>query len=198
MKPGGWRGDRPFLAREHGLVVAAILRVGVTARGDVRRERHVAEAVDRLIEGGAGKIEDESRFAVFPARRDGRGEAARKTRLVASAERDAIAGFKPFRRPSQSLPAIGSQSFDQRHGDLGGHLIAPSHAVELGGNDLGVVEDERIAGREQRRQIAHHSVGDVRSGVGLDEEKPASVARNHGAQRDQLLRQMKIEEIGTQ
>ena len=110
MKPRGGRGDRPLLAREHRLVVAAIFRVGVTARGDVRRERHVAEAVDRLVESWAGEIEDERRFALFPARRDGRGEATGKTRLVAFAERDAIAGVEPFRRPGQSLPAIGPQS----------------------------------------------------------------------------------------
>ena len=80
MKPGGRRGDRALLAREHRLVVAAVLRVGVTARGDVRRERHVAQAVDRLVESGAGEIEDKRRFAFVPARGDGRGEAAGETR----------------------------------------------------------------------------------------------------------------------
>jgi hypothetical protein len=180
VKPGGRRGDGPLLAREHRLVIAAIFRVGVTARGDVRRQQHVAEVMDRLIESGIGEIEDERRFAVLAARGDGRGEAARKTRTAAFAERDAVAGFEPFRRSRQSLPAIGPPSFDQRDRDLGGSLVAPPHALEFGGDDLGVVEDERIAGRKQRRQFAHHSVGDLRSGVRLDEEKARGIARDRG------------------
>ena len=181
MKPGGRRGDRALLAREHRLVIAAVLRVGVTARRDVRRERHIPQAVDRLVESGADEIEDERRFAFVPARGDGCGEAGGETRLVSCAEPDAVAGFEPFRRTCQSLPAIGPESFDQRDRDLGFSLIAPPHAVELGGDDLGIVEDERIAGRKQRRQIEHHPVGDRGRGPRLDEEEPGGVARDRGA-----------------
>ena len=56
-------------------------------------------------------------------------------------------------------------------------LICQDLAKQAGLDDLGVVEDECIAGCEQRREIAHHPVGHVRGGVRLDEEKPASVAR---------------------
>ena len=77
-------------------------------------------------------------------------------------------------------------------------LIAPPHAVELGRDHLGVVEDERIAGQKQagRSRIIRSAMSGA--GVRIDHQQPRRVARDRRAQRDQLLRQMIVEEIGTQ
>ena len=114
MQPGGRRGDRALLAREDGLIVAAVARVGGTARGDVRRQRHGAQRMDRLVERGAGKIEGKRHLALLAAGLDGRGEAAEQADIAPLAEDDAVARLEPLGRPGQSLPAIGRRAARSR------------------------------------------------------------------------------------
>ena len=154
--------------------------------------------MNRVVERRAGKIEGKRHFAVFPAGIDGRGEAAEETGIISLAEEDAVARLEPLRRPGQSLPAIGAKLLDQRDRDPRGSSIAPADSVKLGGDHLGIVEDERVARPKQLRQIADHAVGDRRFARGIDDKQPRGVARGHRAQRDQRLRQMKVEQIGTQ
>ena len=70
MQPGGRRGDRPLLVREHRLVVGAIGRRDPSARGDIGRQRRRADAVDRLVERRAVKGEGQSDLAVLAFRLD--------------------------------------------------------------------------------------------------------------------------------
>ena len=49
MQAGGRRCHRAFVAREHGLVIGAVARIRRTARGDIRRQRHVAALGNRLV-----------------------------------------------------------------------------------------------------------------------------------------------------
>ena len=63
MQPGRRRGHRAFGAREHGLVIAAVLLIGRAAAGDIRRQRHVAALLQRLVENGVGESEGERDLA---------------------------------------------------------------------------------------------------------------------------------------
>ena len=81
---------------------------------------------------------------------------------------------------------------------MGFGVVPLSGAFELGRDHLGVVEDERVAGGEQRRQIAHDAVGVERGGVRIDHEEPRRVARLRRPKRDQLRRQVKVEQVGAQ
>jgi hypothetical protein len=63
-------------------------------------------------------------------------------------------------------------------------------ALELGGNDFGVVEHQHVAGVEQRRQVEHRPVGDGRAANG---QQPRRIARARWAQRDTLGRKLEIE-----
>ncbi len=65
MQACGRRGDRSFLAREHGLVVGAILLVDAAAAGNIGRQRHVAALLDRLIEHRTVEREGKRDFATL-------------------------------------------------------------------------------------------------------------------------------------
>ena len=54
------RRDRAFVAREHGLVVAAVALVDRAAAGDIGRQRHVAALGQRLVEHRAVEREREA------------------------------------------------------------------------------------------------------------------------------------------
>jgi hypothetical protein len=62
----GRRRDGALRAREHGLIVGAVMLVGRTATGDVGRQRHVATLGQRLVEHGAVKREGERDFTTLP------------------------------------------------------------------------------------------------------------------------------------
>ncbi len=82
-------------------------------------------------------------------------------------------------------PAVQS-GLDPHH-----RAVALAQARQPGGDDLGVVEHDDIAGTEERRQIADDAV--VKATLGVDDEHPRRVARAHGPQGDQPLRQVEVE-----
>ena len=55
MQPRGRRRDRAFLAREHGLIIGAIVLVDLAAAGDIGRQRHVAALGQRLSSAASVK-----------------------------------------------------------------------------------------------------------------------------------------------
>src|SRR5271163_4746942 len=73
------RRHRPFLAREYGLVVGAVLRIDATAAGDIGRQRHIAALGERLVERGAGKGEAKHHLAALTFRLDGGVELLEET-----------------------------------------------------------------------------------------------------------------------
>src|SRR5262245_48182627 len=98
MQPGGGRGDGALVAREQRLIVGPVLVVGSAAQGDVGRERHRAPSFDRLVEGGAGKIEDERHLALFSPRLDRGCKVTEETDIASVAEPNAVPGFQSLRR----------------------------------------------------------------------------------------------------
>ena len=109
------------------------------------------------------------------------------------AEADAVADRQPLGRPHEGFPAVGADAHVQRRVDLRRRVAAPAHAAQLRRNDLGVVEDQQIAGLEQRRQVADDPVLERRPW--LDDQQPRRIARLGRAQRDPVFRQLEIEKV---
>ena len=104
---------------------------------------------------------------------------------------DAVARGQPPARLGEGQPAVVARALVQRH--LHRDLGAPgpgAAALELGGDDLGVVEDHEIAGPQDRRQLAHLAI--LETG-GPNHQQPRGVARAGRISRDQALRQLEVE-----
>ena len=149
MQPRGRRRDRAFLAREHGLVVGAVLLVDVAAAGDIGRQRHVAAFGQRLVEHRAGEGKGERHLAALvalPFLLDRGVELFEKADPPFAAEAHDVADREPLRRLDQSAPARAVEPLDQGRRD--GRLVlaaAEPPAVQIGGKDLGVVDDNGVA-----------------------------------------------------
>jgi len=66
------------------------------------------------------------------------------------AEFDPVAELDALARPGKGLPAAGIHAHVQRGGNRRAlRPVAQPHAFELGRDDLGVVEHQRVAGFEQ-------------------------------------------------
>ena len=66
----------------------------------------------------------------------------------------------------------------------------------IAGNDLGVVDHDGVTGAQKLRQIADGAVLELRHLPGPHHQKPRGVARRRRPQRDAILRQHEIEQIG--
>ena len=119
------------------------------------------------------------------------GDFSRTSAARSLAELDAVAGGQPPARLGEGQPAIVARALVQRHlhGDLGASGSGAA-ALELGGDDLGVVEDHEIAGPQDRRQFAHLAILEL---VGAHHQQPRGVARAGRISRDQALRQLEVE-----
>ena len=109
MQSRGRRRDRAFVEREHGLVVGVVARVGRTPRGDVRRQRHVAPLLDRLVEHRPVERERQRHLAALalalrPWRRAGRGSTPCPPRRTARCRR-ARAASPAARRRASATPS---------------------------------------------------------------------------------------------
>ncbi len=111
------------------------------------------------------------------------------------AEVHAVALLQALGRPRQRAPAAGIDALDQRHRDVGGEVAAPPHALQRGRDDARIVEHERVAGAQQRRQIAHAAILERRL-ARRHNEHPRCIARAHRMQRDGLLGQLEVEQVG--
>ena len=73
---------------------------------------------------------------------------------------------------------------------------ADAAAVQACRNDLGIVDDDGVAGAQQLRQIAHGAVLKARRRARTDDQKPRGVARRSRPQSDAIFRQDEIEQVG--
>ena len=119
------------------------------------------------------------------------GDFSRTSAARSFAELDAVPGGQPPARLGEGQPAVVACALVQRHlhGDLGTSGSGTA-ALELGGDDLGVVEDHEIAGPQDRRQFAHLAIFEL---AGANHQQPRGVARTGRISRDQALRQLEVE-----
>ena len=64
------------------------------------------------------------------------------------------------------------EPLDQRHRDLRHRAVACPSASKLGWDHPRIVEDKRIARRQQLRKIADHAIGNARLAVRIDDKQP--------------------------
>ena len=91
MEARGRRGDGALIPRIDGLIIGAVAVIGGAARGDVRRQRHVAQAGDGLVERRPREIEGQGHLALLASRFDGGGKLAQQADPAGLAEQDAVA-----------------------------------------------------------------------------------------------------------
>ena len=195
MQPRRRRGDRAGFRGEHRLVVRAVARRHGAARGDVGRQGRRAEALDRLVQRRAGEFEaqqDLARFALVLDLRVERGEKAGHA-FARLAETDALADFELLGGPHERPPAAIVDALDQRRFDRSDRLAPDPDAVEPRRDDPRVVDDQRVAGVEKVRQVAHVRVR--QTAVGADNQHPRAVARIGRRERDAVGRENEIEGV---
>ena len=177
----GRRRDRPFGLREHGLVIRAILIVGRAPGCDVGRQRHCAALVDRLIEHRSMEREGERHLPALAFVLDGGIELAQEADPAFLAEAHDIAGRQPLGGLHEGAPARAVDAAVQRGLDRRLHGAAPdAPAAQPRRDHLGVVDDERVPGTQQIREIAHDSILEI--GAGTDHQQPCRIARYRRAQ----------------
>ncbi len=158
MQPGSRRRYRTFFAGKQSLVVAPILLVGLAARGDVWRKRHVPQRRDRLLEVGSVQAEGEINRSAFAFGRDSGIELAEQADAALVSELYAVADLQSLGRPRQSAPAALVQMLDEVEGDVRPGFAAITCALERGCDHARVVENQRVARSQQARKFAHDAV----------------------------------------
>ena len=148
---------------------------------------------DRLVQGRTGEIEAQFELAAVSTRSRGCQQAALVASRVVVAERQPVAFADTLGGTDKGKPSVGTGAHVQSCGDTRAVLAADAPAFELGGNDACIVEDERIAGLQQRRQIANDEI--VECAIGFDRQQLCAVARVRWAKRDIVLREIEIEKI---
>ena len=166
MKPRRRRRDRAGRPRIDRLVVGAVPRVRPAGPLDIGGQGRLAV----VFEGGqhiGSRCKAEPDFAVPGAALDMRPERVR--------DLDHVARAQPPRRAGERAPglALGGavERAQQRRFDA--RLAAP--ADDAGGDDLGVVDRQHVAGAEQPGQLGDRPVAERRTHL----EKPRRLAR-HG------------------
>ncbi len=183
MKSGGGGGHRPLGPGIDCLVILRIPCLDGAELADIGRQRHRAFAVQGGHEGEAAPVEAQQNV---PG-----GRFFQHLGRQIFPKLDAIAQYQSPARLGEGQPAplTGALVQCHLHGDLG----APgsgSAALELGGDDPGIVEDHEIARPQDRRQLAHLAVFEP---VGTHHEQPCRVARACRISGDQPLRQLEVE-----
>ncbi len=178
MQTGSGRRDSARLRGVDRLIASGI---GVIGRAcDVRRQRDFAVGVEQRFDGArvlaAFGIEPQTEEAVV----------AIDDLQSKLADRDAAAGFRCMAGANLRERLVRSeQPLDQNLDQAAGILAA----MQTCPNDPRVVEDEQVAGIEQRRQIPDHAICTCFT----DDEQPARAALGRGRLRDQLGGQLEIE-----
>jgi hypothetical protein len=161
---------------------------------NVGRQRRRAEIGDGLIERRPVKRERQCNLALVALGLDLGVEMAEQADLAFIAEANDVAGRELLRRLDQRAPARAVQPLDQGRLDLRLGLAADAAAFELGGNHLGVVDDELVAGLQPLRQLGDAAV--MQRAVRLHHEHARRIARAGGPQRDAGGREFEVEKIG--
>ena len=121
----------------------------------------MADRMQRLVEEGARQVEGQRHLAALAFFGDCRLELAEEAGIAVMAEADAVADCDALAGSDECLPAIRRDALMQRRVDMRHGVAAPALAAQLRRNDLGVVEDQQIAGVEQVGQFA--DAGDLQS-----------------------------------
>ncbi len=121
---------------------------------------------------------------------------SRKHDSALAAETHHIADREPLRRLDQSAETRAVEPFDQSRRNRRLVLAAAEPAaVQIGGKDFRIVDDDGIAAPQQRRQIAHDAVVEFGRRARPHPQKPGGIARRRRPQRDAVLRQGEIEQV---
>ena len=157
MQPGRRRGDGPALTCIDGLVVRPIMLVLGPARCDIGRQWNVADRYQRQVEIRSGAIKGQGNLSVPALLRNDR--AQRRCVRIRAGEHHAVARTQLARTFDERLPAIGSLAHVQcgrQPNGLG--TVAIATPLELGRDDLGVVEYQRVARPQKIGKIARMPV----------------------------------------
>jgi len=109
----------------------------------------------------------------------------------AFAECDDIARPQPLCIADEGLPAAQVDPLVQSRADP----RFPAPPFELGGNDLGVVEHQHVAGAQHVGQVARAAI--LESPLAPHHQHARGIARPRGAQSYPLRRKVEIEQINT-
>ena len=191
MQPRRRRSHRSFLAGEHGLVSGAIALVWCAFARDVRRQRHIAEVRDGGVEVGAVQRELELDLARLAFRDDGGVEHALEADLALRAEAHAVTDLQALGRPRKCPPAAVIEPLRQQGINVGRYSIARTPPGQRCRDDASVVEDQRIAGSEQRWQVPDGSI--LKTLRRSNNEHPRSIPRARRMQGNPVLGQVEIE-----
>jgi hypothetical protein len=187
----------PAVTGEHGLIIGAITAVSGAAAGDIRRQRHVAALRKRLVEDWAVKSKSKRHLAVIAFRLDRGVELFEKTNAAFAAEADEVTRLEALGRAHERTPARIIEPLDQGRIDLGLVLAAAQPpAMQAGGDDFGVVDDQCITCAQQGRQFADGTILECGRRTGTHDQEPRGVPRRRRPQRDAVFREYKIEQGG--
>jgi hypothetical protein len=128
---------------------------------------------------------------------DRRIELAEEADLALVAEAHDVALRKPLRRTHEGAPARAIEPLRQGRLDPGLGGVAQPPADEPRRDHLGVVDHQRVAGRQQLGEIAHGAVIELRRAARPHHEEPCGIARNRRPQRDAVGGQVEIEQVGS-
>ena len=179
MQARGRRRDRAFVAREQGLVVGAVLLVGLALERDIRRQRHVAALGDGLVQHRPVEGKRQRHLAALALALDRGVELAEEADLALLAEADDVAGASFFAGRTKARQREPSSRSVKRRLDLRLGVAADAPARQPRRDHARVVDHQRIAGIEQVRQIAHAAVVELRRAARPHHQEPRRVAR-HG------------------
>src|SRR5437763_11215585 len=152
MQSRGGSCDRALIACEHGLVVGRVAVVRRALRGDVRRQRWLAEIGDRLVERRPVERKRQRDLALVALGCDLGIEMAEQAYLALVAETDSVARQQLLCRLDQRLPARAVEPRDQGRLALrlgGAAEPAPAHVPRY---RPGAADHEPVAGTEPWRQ----------------------------------------------
>ena len=109
------------------------------------------------------------------------------------AEGDAVADLHSLGRPQERPPLVGRDAHVQRCVDLREPVFATPKAGQLRRDHLGVVEDQRVARSQQRRQVGDDAI--LQCIARSHDKHPRRIARLRRPQRDALFGQVEIEKV---
>ena len=184
METRGGCGDRERFSGENRLIGLSILRPvrGAGRAADVRRQRHVPDALQKFVVDRA--IKDD---LPPPVRSDFRDDG-----VDSVVESHALPGLGAAAGLGQGepTPLVGVEALEQENLDETSLAVA---APEAGRPHGSVVAHKEISRRESVRQIREHPMRDG-AGLSVKDEHPARASRMR-LLRDQLGGQIVVEEI---
>jgi hypothetical protein len=145
VERGGRSRHCALLSREHGLVVLGIGRIDRPLGRDVGRERHGAGAVEQQLDRLVA-VEAEQQRSVLALCLANRLDPAAEGQLVVDPHASGVANEGP---PGAEIVSLVQRGADPR-------LTHP--ALELGWDDLGIVEDQDVARIQKRWKVADAAI----------------------------------------